>query len=118
MVHLYDLVNESGTTEYVGVSNKPKIRFYKHVGATVSPFYKRKDLTFKIINTYPTRKEAMKAEGQRKLSLGMVWAEVENSKKAGSKGGLATTKSKLKTCPHCQKEIHARGMHSHIKNNH
>tara|TARA_R110000772_G_C12989438_1_gene406834 strand:- start:96 stop:512 length:417 start_codon:yes stop_codon:yes gene_type:complete len=81
MWNLYDLVDQEDQTVYVGVSKHLKIRLREHTLYKPYPksgrgkFYGRTDLDIITVNSYSTKKEALMAEGARKLSLGMEWEE-------------------------------------------
>ena len=75
MVHLYELRNSHDEVEYVGVSSNTKKRLYQHTRCKRNEtghgmFYGRKDLIVNIVQTYETRKEAMRAETLYKIELG------------------------------------------------
>jgi len=129
MRYVYDLVDSDGVTEYVGESKHPNVRFKEHTthkpratspSASRGKFYGRTDLSLQIISSHDTRKESMKAEGQRKLSLGMEWTEKEGYIAAGlkaSKSPKSVNKVKVK-CPHCDMVSTAGAIGSHINHKH
>ncbi len=75
MYYVYDLIDNAGNTIYVGQSKNLKNRMYMHKGIRKSPFYGRSDISIVPINSYNTRSDARKAEGERKLLLGFDWTE-------------------------------------------
>ena len=87
MIYVYELRNSRGEVEYVGETRRPK-----RIGKTVqkrrkrrpiehlkynkkSPFLGRTDLTFNIVATFNDRRQALKLEGELKLSYGLEWTE-------------------------------------------
>jgi predicted GIY-YIG superfamily endonuclease len=101
--HVYELFDQEGTIVYVGMSYNPKNRLYSHTKIKPGPghgtFYGRTDLDFRILSTHPTRKEAMKFEGARKLELGMEWTEL-----LGKLNGKVVS-NKINTCQFCNKTM-------------
>jgi len=105
--HVYELFDQVGQIVYVGHSIRPEERFYSHtIAQPLYPgrgsFYGRKDLDWRIHSTWPDKKSAWKAEGSRKLELGLEWIEkksiIENGKRHG--GDHCST---IHICPYCNK---------------
>jgi predicted GIY-YIG superfamily endonuclease len=118
MYYVYDLINSEDQTIYVGETKRPTGRMNDHRGKKKSPFHGRKDLSMVIISQHSTRKEALKAEGQRKLSLGMEWVEKTCGLKQDHAIRVANGKRSgcIKvTCPHCDKITNPGGIATHIK---
>jgi len=66
--HVYELVNSNGIVEYVGETINPEQRLYQHTKKTPAPgrgkFYKRTDITMKIISKYNSKLEAYREQLQ------------------------------------------------------
>jgi predicted GIY-YIG superfamily endonuclease len=87
---VYELLDQEGAIVYVGMSSNPESRFYAHTKHKPTHsgsgyFYGRTDLSIRVYSIHPTRKEALKAEGARKLELGFEWSEREVVRKIGKK---------------------------------
>jgi|TARA_R110000751_G_scaffold231693_1_gene332947 predicted GIY-YIG superfamily endonuclease len=76
MIYVYELRNSRGEVEYVGETRRPKRRPIEHLKYNKkSPFLGRTDLTFNIVATFNDRRQALKLEGELKLSYGLEWTE-------------------------------------------
>jgi predicted GIY-YIG superfamily endonuclease len=123
MIHVYDLVNTEGKTVDVGITLNLAQRLNQHTrrksdGTSRRGKWYGHDLEIVSIATFETRSEALKAEGQRKLSLGMEWTEFKGRSAGGLKQSkvLNTTKTE---CPHCGKILYNKGaMGMHLKHKH
>jgi predicted GIY-YIG superfamily endonuclease len=93
MHYVYELINLYGTVEYVGETKNTEQRFKQHTRKSKAKFYKRQDLIMNIVACFIDRKEALKFEGDLKLSYGMKWDEYERNSNAGKKGGSAIIKN-------------------------
>ena len=84
MVYVYELRNQTGKVEYVGVSKDPKTRMRYHTNhvpdgtSRKGLFYKRMDLTMNLISCFETRKEAYKLEAELKINNGLEPTEKNN----------------------------------------
>jgi len=117
--YVYELFDQEGTIVYVGMSTNPERRFYAHTKEKLDKgkgtFYGRTDLTWRIIQSHNTKKEAFTAEGARKLELGMIWSELTGGMSTSPNGGITTGKL-IRPCPYCSIELKgAGGYNSHIK---
>ena len=98
---VYELRNSNGIAEYVGVANDLEIRLYQHTKIKghanngSGKFYGRNDLTIHCIQSFNTRKEALKFEGSLKIYHNMIWTEVENAK-TNSKASRKLTLNEVK----------------------
>jgi hypothetical protein len=104
---VYELFDQEDTIVYVGHSIRPAERFYSHtIAKPLYPgrgkFYGRTDLSWRIHSIWPNKKSAWKAEGARKLELGLDWIEqtviFQNGKNHGGDHCLT-----IHTCPYCNK---------------
>ena len=91
---VYELFNQLGTVEYVGVSTNPVHRFYQHTKIKpkagypgMGKFYKRQDLILHQVAKFEDKKQALILEGELKMSYGMKWGEKETGKICGSNFG-------------------------------
>jgi hypothetical protein len=81
---VYELVDQEGRIVDVGYTGGPlKNRFYDHTKRKPTQsgrgkFYGRTDLTIRVHSTYLSNKEALIAEGSRKIELGIPWTEKQN----------------------------------------
>ena len=64
----------------IGYSSKnPRIRFIKKTSPQGKFAGLRNELTWEVVATYDTKKEALQAEGEFKLAAGLKWTEKERS---------------------------------------
>jgi predicted GIY-YIG superfamily endonuclease len=83
--YTYELINFLGTIEYVGQSYRPEYRFRQHTLTKSGKFFGRQDLYLHVVAEYPTRKEALLAEGQLKAEHHLEWTERTHLQKAAQK---------------------------------
>jgi len=81
MWYVYELRNESGKIEYVGVSIQPKKRFRFHTTARprndngCGYFFGRTDLKLNIVGEYNIKELALAEEGRLKILNNFEWTE-------------------------------------------
>lgn len=63
---VYELKNEKGIVEYVGITKNPEDRAYAH---------KRKKLKFCIIDSFNRKDKALLLEGSLKIKYNLNWTE-------------------------------------------
>jgi hypothetical protein len=108
---VYELVDLEGQIVDVGyTSGSLEFRLRQHTKWKIGRWYGRTDLNIRTLLIHPTKKEALLAEGTRKLSLGMTWTEKEAKRKGGRLGGLNNNSQKTAKCPHCSKVGQKLGM--------
>ncbi len=68
MYYVYELINLLGTVEYVGITDNPTMRKWKHLRNKPKPgcyhgkFYGRLDIHFHIVKTFEDKREALDFE--------------------------------------------------------
>lgn len=73
---IYEIVNSANEVEYVGMSTNPEQRFITHTKHKPAPshlngkFYKRTDVTMRIVAQVNDRNEALQIEKDLKLKYG------------------------------------------------
>ena len=97
--HVYELFDQEGTIVYVGMSTNPKSRFKQHITWQNHKCYSRTDLDIRIESTHSIKHEALKAEGSRKLQLGIEWTEMN-----WGKVGAIKAQENI-TCEYCNKSV-------------
>tara|TARA_R110001606_G_scaffold387379_1_gene552017 strand:+ start:374 stop:832 length:459 start_codon:yes stop_codon:yes gene_type:complete len=91
MKYVYELVNQEGVVEYVGITkHADNTRYKQHMVCSTRPFFQRYDLSIRFVSDLLPDKEARLKEKELKLSYGMVWTEG-----LGLYGGNAKATSKL-----------------------
>jgi hypothetical protein len=129
---VYELIDGTDTIVYIGYTGGPlKLRLTGHTRVKRGKWYGREDISIRLYRIYPTKLEALDAEGARKLELGMEWTErtlyskngrkavasgqlaairtPEHQSKAGKAGGIVIA-NRIHICPHCGKEGKSNGM--------
>ena len=120
MVHLYELRNAIDEVEYVGVTSRPKGRMWQHTkdpnkrGSSRGLFYGRNDITMHIIDQFETRKQALFAEAELKISYGFKPTEWNNSVGKYRKWNIDRRKLTLEQVEEIKK-LYATGKYSHRK---
>jgi predicted GIY-YIG superfamily endonuclease len=123
MIHVYDLLDTQGKTVDVGVTLNLTQRLYQHTkkrpdGTSRFGKWYGHNLEIVSVGMFQTRKEAMKVEGERKLSLGMEWTESTGRSKGGHTQARVLNNTKTE-CPHCGKILYNKGaMGMHLKHKH
>ena len=116
MEYVYDLVDSDGQTVYVGASKDPQRRLNEHTKRHDGQFKGREDLSLNIISRHRLRKNALQAEGKRKLSLGFEWTEkIANPTYDKQSDVMTKTNSKKLPCPRCGREMNAGNLSKHLK---
>jgi len=131
---VYELIDQQENIVYVGVSHHPHNRLIEHTRhqplcAGKGRFYGRTDLSVRIHSEHPTRKEALKIEGVRKLELGIEWTEFKRNSQIGKITGKRNVESGhwqkikslgpnashkiIRSCPHCSREIKGNSYFQH-----
>jgi predicted GIY-YIG superfamily endonuclease len=119
--YVYELFDQTGQIVDVGMTGRDlNKRLCEHTKRKPHPnnghgrWYGRNDLDIRIFSTHSIRKEALKAEGARKLELGMEWTErlvvIQNGKirtlnKQHQSHASKAAAAKIKICPYCIKEF-------------
>lgn len=74
MHYVYDLINTTDIVEYVGITKRPTIRLKEHILPS-GKFPRRSDLRLELVTGPMSKADALKLEGERKISFGMDWHE-------------------------------------------
>jgi hypothetical protein len=117
---VYELIDQTGTIVDIGyTASTLKLRLRGHVKPT-GRWPGRRDLIIRTYSIHLTKQEALKAEGARKLQLGMEWTEMIWGKVGSALGGQSNARSghiqrigqesmaQQLVCPHCSK--HGKGV--------
>ena len=114
--YVYELFNELGSVEYVGESRNPKKRLVEHK-STRGKFIGRTDITMRVIDEYPTQREAYVAQCILQKQYGMITdSEIRSLANKGkspwNKGKTASETTKLKMSTIKKGNQYSKGKHT------
>lgn len=70
--YVYELINMTGTVEYVGESSQLQIRYNQHTKSKCGKFYNRQDIMMNIVTYFYSKKEAFDYQCQLQKEYGLI----------------------------------------------